>query len=153
MQPSYFVHEHCLQRYRFPRSALFSEAEGGHCQNSKIHFIRSQPLDAVVFNHLSQQEWEYIYICVCVILICMVVMSKASFSELSNMFISHVINTLHSTARSGCDYFCQHFHVLDLVDTSSAPYVVYEPRNGLAMLQWIECETKTIAEIKKLELS
>lgn len=64
MQPSYFVHEHCLQRYRFPRSALFSKAEGTHCQNSKIHFIRSQPLDAVVFN-LSQKIWEYIYIYMC----------------------------------------------------------------------------------------
>lgn len=108
MQPSYFVHEHCLQRYRFPRSALFSKAVGTHCQNSKIHFVRSQPLDAVVSNHLSQKNMG-IYIYVCVFLIFMVVMSKASFSDLSNVFISHVINTFHSTARSGCDFLANIF--------------------------------------------
>lgn len=86
-------------------------------------------------------------------LIVMVVMSKASFSDLSNVFISHVINTFHSTGRSGCDYFCQHFHVWDLTDLSAAPCAVYEPANGLAMVQWIECEAKAIAEIKKLEKS
>lgn len=91
--------------------------------------------------------------CVCVFLIFMVVMSKASFSDLSTMFISHVINTFHSAARSGCDCFCQHFHVLDLMDMSSAPYAVYEPTNGLAMVQGIECDRKAIAEIKKLQKS
>lgn len=33
---------------------------------------------------------------------------------------------------------------------SSAPYVVYEPMNGLAMVQWIECKTKVIAELENL---
>lgn len=36
---------------------------------------------------------------------------------------------------------------------SAAPCAVYEPANGLAMVQWIECEAKAIAEIKKLEKS
>lgn len=36
---------------------------------------------------------------------------------------------------------------------SSAPYVLYEPRSSLATVQWIECQTKDIAEIRKSEKS
>lgn len=86
MQPSYFVHEHCLQRYTFPRLALFSKDKSTHCQNYMIHFI-NQPWNAVVFNNLSQKEREYIY----VFLTCIVVVSEASFWICLIMFVSHFI--------------------------------------------------------------
>lgn len=45
MQPSYLVHERCLQRYRFPRLALFSKAESAHCQNSNDTFRKKAALE------------------------------------------------------------------------------------------------------------
>lgn len=44
--------------------------------------------------------------------------------------------------------FCQYYHVLDLTDMSSAPYVVCEPLNSLDTVQWIERKAK--ASVSKM---
>lgn len=104
IQPSFFVHEHCLQRYRFPRLALFSKTKSD-CQNLANTFLRKPALYCSSFNILSQKEWECIYTHVYFLTIT-VVMSEASFLDLPNhMYVSHVINRLNSTTKSGYDYF------------------------------------------------